>query len=307
MYLILSTILCNRHTCTQNDIFSLGVNFFLELIAHPHNNWVRTITRMNFIMFQYKLLIIPSNQHSNKSIIVAIGRQNVGKHGRRLGTGYHPCILHLETGKSVPNNSLAAVAAHNIRLLLNKLYRIHVNSANDKTVNPFNSRLMPLRRSKSKHLCNYLEQNCFCVCSNSLASECILGQLSNNIFDSGIGTVCYVHSLIRLSDIIISTKDIDDQCQDILAKDETLTPKQSHLNQLHCNVLQLMISLYGKYHSKCSSNASDLKDANPFNDDWSNLLKEISSTTSKHDDNSTWDPGDDKYKKSTNSSFEDDN
>ncbi len=36
-------------------------------------------------------------------------------------------------------------------------------------------------------------------------------------------------------------------------------------------------------------------------------LKEISSTRSKHDDDSTWDPGDDEYKNSISSLFEDDN
>jgi hypothetical protein len=117
-------------------MFALGVNFLSQVIAYPHENWVRTITRMNSNVFQYQLVIIPSNQGNHKSIFVVIGLKNVGKHGQRLGTGDHPCILHLNTGKSVLNNCLAAVTAHNIILLLNKLYRGHDNAGNDKTVNP---------------------------------------------------------------------------------------------------------------------------------------------------------------------------
>jgi hypothetical protein len=105
---MLSTILCNRLTCSQNDVFSFGANLFSQLRAHPHDNWVRTITRMNLNVFQYKQLFIPPNQDNQKSIFVVIGLKNVGKHGQRLSTGEHPCILHLETGKSVLNNSLAA-------------------------------------------------------------------------------------------------------------------------------------------------------------------------------------------------------
>ncbi len=82
-------------------------------------------------VFQYKLLIIPSNQDNHKSIFVVICLQNVGKHGQRLGTRDHTCILHLETGKSVLKNCLAAVTAHNIRLLLNKLYRGQFNAGKD--------------------------------------------------------------------------------------------------------------------------------------------------------------------------------
>ncbi len=48
-------------------------------------------------------------------------------------------------------------------------------------------------------------------------------------------------------------------------------------------------------------------DADPINDDCSNLSEEISSMTSKHNEDSTWDPGDDKYKNSTSSSLDDDN
>ena len=132
--------------------FSFGLNFLSKLNAHPHDRWVGIINRMNLDVFQYKLLIIPSNQDNHKSLFVVIGLQNVVKHGRRLGNGDHPYILHLESGKRQLNHSLANVTAHNIRLLLNKLYRSRINAINDKTVNPFSSRLMPLRRATSKQM-----------------------------------------------------------------------------------------------------------------------------------------------------------
>ncbi len=142
-----------RLTCTRKEIFSFGLNFLSKLNAHPHDRWIGIINRMNLDVFQYKLLIILSNQDNHKSLFVIIGLQNVVKHGRRLGIGDHLCILHLELGKRQLNHSLINVTAHNIRLLLNKLYRSHVKAGNDITVNPFSSRLMPLRHPKSKKLC----------------------------------------------------------------------------------------------------------------------------------------------------------
>ncbi len=103
-------------------VFSFGLNFLSNLNAHPHDQWVGIINRMNLDVFQYKLLIIPSNQDNHKSLFVVTGLQNVVKHGRRLGIGDHPCILHLESGKRQLNHSLTNVTAHNIRphlLLLN--------------------------------------------------------------------------------------------------------------------------------------------------------------------------------------------
>ena len=143
----------------KERFFSFGLNFLSKLNAHPHDQWVGIINRMNLDVFQYKLLIIPSNQDNHKSLFVVTGLQNVVKHGRRLGIGDHPCILHLEPGKRQLNHSLTNVTAHNIRLLLNKLYRSHVKAENDKTVNPFSSRLMPLRRPKSKKLCQVVLYN----------------------------------------------------------------------------------------------------------------------------------------------------
>ena len=112
-----------RITCTRKEIFSSGLNFLSKLNAHPHDCWIGIINRMNLDVFQYKLLVIPSNQDNHKSLFVVIGLQNVVKHGRRLGNGDHPCILHLKSGKRQLNHSLTNVTAPNIRLLLNKLYK----------------------------------------------------------------------------------------------------------------------------------------------------------------------------------------
>ena len=57
-----------RLTCTRNDVFSFRINFFSNLNAHPHDAWVGIIERMNLNVFQYKLLIIPSNQDNHKSL-----------------------------------------------------------------------------------------------------------------------------------------------------------------------------------------------------------------------------------------------
>ncbi len=143
-----------RLTCTRKEIFSFGLNFLSKLNAHPHDCWIGIINRMNLDVFHCKLLVISSNQDNHKSLFVVIGLQNVVKHGCRLGNGDHPCILHLESGKRQLNHSLANVTAHNIRLLMNKLYRSHVKAENDISINPFSSRLMPLRRPKSKKLCH---------------------------------------------------------------------------------------------------------------------------------------------------------
>ena len=161
-----------RLTCTRKDCFSFGLNFLSKLNAHPHDRWVGIINRMNLDVFQYKLLIIPSNQDNHKSLFVVTGLQNVVKHGRRLGIGDHPCILHLESGKRQLNHSLTNVTAHNIRLLLNKLYRSHVKAENDKTANPFSSRLMPLRRPKSKKLCQVVLYNSILLYSLMFVHMC---------------------------------------------------------------------------------------------------------------------------------------
>jgi hypothetical protein len=107
---------------------------------------------MNLNVFQYKLLIITSNQDNHMSLFVITGLQNVVAYHHRLITSEHPCILHLEPNKSMLESSLAVLIANNIRLLLNKLYRSHVCSVNNKVVNAFTSRSMPLRQPKSKQV-----------------------------------------------------------------------------------------------------------------------------------------------------------
>ena len=150
---MMCTILCTGLQA-QGKIFLFGLNFLSKLSAHPHDRWVGIINRMNLDVFQYKLLFIPSNQDNHKSLFVVTGLQNVIINGHRLAMiGDYPCILHLKSGKRQVNQRLTNVTAHNIRLMLNKLYRSHVKAENDMTANPFSSRFMPLRRPKSKKLC----------------------------------------------------------------------------------------------------------------------------------------------------------
>ena len=56
---------------------------------------------------------------------------------------------------------------------------------------------------------------------------CIPVRVSENDFDTGIGIVRYVHSLIGLAGTTISNKDVDNQWQSILAKDKTLSTDES--------------------------------------------------------------------------------
>ncbi len=63
----------------------------------------------------------------------------------------HTCIIHLEVGKQVMNQSLVSITANKIRLLMNMLYRTHVGQENNKTVNLFSTRMMPLRRPEGEN------------------------------------------------------------------------------------------------------------------------------------------------------------
>jgi hypothetical protein len=167
---------------------------------------------MNLNVFQYKLHIIPSNQDNQKFLFVITGLQNEVAYRHRLITSDHPCILDLEPGKSMLESSLAVLTANNIRLLLNKLYRSHVGSVNNKVVNAFTSRSVPLRRPKSKQvffidLSHYLLLGSFKV----YAYEYISVRVSKYDFDARIGIVRYVHSLIGLAANTITKKDVDTQ------------------------------------------------------------------------------------------------
>jgi hypothetical protein len=106
---------------------------------------------MNVDVFQYKLLVIPSTQDNQKSLYVVLGLQNVLKCGKNIGDCDHTCIIYLEVGMQVVNHSLVSITANKIRLLMNMLYRTCVGQENDKTVNPFSTRLMPLRRLESEN------------------------------------------------------------------------------------------------------------------------------------------------------------
>ena len=136
---------------------------------------------------------------------------------------------------------------------------------------------------------------------------CIPVRVSENDFDTGIGIVRYVHSLIGLAGTTISNKDVDNQWQSILAKDKALSTDGSDLNQLRQNVLQLMIMLCQKYLSIQSSiHAHDVLGADPFKDDSTMMSEDISSGSSEHDDDSTWDPREDEYINSNNNSCDND-
>ena len=132
-------------------------------------------------------------------------------------------------------------------------------------------------------------------------------RLSNHNSDAGIGLVRYVHSLIGLAATTISNRDVDDRCQCILAKDKALTTEGSDLNRLRQDVLQLMIVLSQKYLSLRLSKANVYLDPDPFKDDRSMLSEDISSGSSEHDNDSTWDPGKDEYNNITDNSCGDDN
>jgi hypothetical protein len=108
--------------------------------------WVKIVVWMNVDVFQYKLLVIPSTQDNHKSLYVVLGLQNVLDCGKNMGNCDHSRIIHLEVGKQVMNQSLVSITATKIRLLMNVLYCKHAGQENDKTVNPFSTRMMPLRR-----------------------------------------------------------------------------------------------------------------------------------------------------------------
>jgi hypothetical protein len=76
-----------------------------------------------------------------------------------------------------------------------------------------------------------------------------LVQISTSSHDSGIGIICYVHSLIGLKDIHVSKKDMDDQFCDVFNSDQALTPKSGDLNRLRNEACYLMMNIHQKYLS----------------------------------------------------------
>ncbi len=140
----------NRMTSRMSFIHSLNCQFFDRLISYPSDVWVKIVARMNVDVFQYKLLVIPSTQDNHKLLYVVLGLQNVLDCGKNFGDCDHTCIIHLEVGKRVMNHSLVSITANKIRLLMNMLYQTRIGQDNDKTVNPFSTRSMPLRRPESE-------------------------------------------------------------------------------------------------------------------------------------------------------------
>ncbi len=79
-----------------------------------------------------------------------LGLQNVLNCGKNIGNCDHSCIIHLEVGKRVMNQSLVSITANKIRLLMNMLYCTHAGQENDKTLNPLSTRMMPLRQPEGE-------------------------------------------------------------------------------------------------------------------------------------------------------------
>ncbi len=129
----------------KSFIHSFSCGFFDKLALYPSDVWVKVITQMNLNVFQFKVLVIPSMQDNHQSLFVVLGLQNMLNCGKNMGNCDHSCIIHLEVGKQVMNQSLVSITVSKIKLLMNMLYRTHIGQENDKTFNPFSTRMMPLR------------------------------------------------------------------------------------------------------------------------------------------------------------------
>ncbi len=99
-------------TSRKSFIHSFSYWFFDKLTLYPRDVWVKIVTRMNLNIFQFKVLIIPSIQDNNKSLFVVLGLQNVLNYGKNIGNHDHSCIIHLEVGKQVMNQSLVSLTAN---------------------------------------------------------------------------------------------------------------------------------------------------------------------------------------------------
>ncbi len=141
-------------TSRKSFIHSFSCQFFDKLTSYPSDVWVKIVTRMNVDVFQYKVLIIPSTQDNHKLLYVVLWLQNVLNYGKNNSNCDHTCIIHLEVGKQVMNQSLVSITANKIRLLMNMLYCTRVGQENDKIVNPFSTRIMPLRWPEGENTCS---------------------------------------------------------------------------------------------------------------------------------------------------------
>ncbi len=108
-------------TSGKSFIHSFSCQFFDKSTSYPSDVWVKIVTRMNVDVFQYKVLVIPSTQDNHKSLYVVLGLQNVLNCGKNNSNCDRTCIIHLECGKQVMNQSLVSITAIKIRLLMNML------------------------------------------------------------------------------------------------------------------------------------------------------------------------------------------
>ena len=134
----------------KSFIHSFSCQFFDKLTSYPSDVWMKIVTRMNVDVFQYKVLVIPSTQDNHRLLFVVLGLQDVLNCGKNIGNCDQSCIIHLEVGKQVLNQSLVSITANKIRLLMNMFCCTQVGQENDKSVNPFSTRMMPLRQPEGE-------------------------------------------------------------------------------------------------------------------------------------------------------------
>ncbi len=115
----------------KSFIHSFSCQFFDKLTSYPSDVWMKIVTRMNVDVFQYKVLVIPSTQDNHRLLFVVLGLQDVLNCGKNIGNHDQSCIINLEVGKQVMNQSLVSITANKIRLLMNMLYCTQVGQEND--------------------------------------------------------------------------------------------------------------------------------------------------------------------------------
>jgi hypothetical protein len=137
-------------TSGKSFIHSFSCQFFDKLTSYSSDVWMKTVTQINVDVFQYKVLVIPSTQGNHRFLFVVLGLHDVLNCGKNIGNRDQLCIIHLEAGKQVMNQSLVSITTNKIRVLMIMLYCTQVGQENDKSVNPFSTRMMPLRWPEGK-------------------------------------------------------------------------------------------------------------------------------------------------------------
>ncbi len=137
-------------TSGKSFIHSFSCRFFDKLTSYPSDVWVKIVTRMNLNVFQFNVLVIPYVQDNHKLLFVVLGLQNVLNCGKNIGNPDHSCIIHLEVREQVKNQSLFFITAIKIGHFMNMLYCTGIRQENDKTLNPFSTRVIPLRRPEGE-------------------------------------------------------------------------------------------------------------------------------------------------------------